>query len=544
MKHKDSEPPSNLEGIPLVKRNKTNAEAATRALPQLPPLGGQLDDAALQTLQKLYNLVPLESGDLDDEVQLKLHAHWGKSTIPITNNMLRTGIQDNLEFDPSAPSAIYIFEEYFRLVNDGASRLLSGWTSLLILGTPGIGKSTLLWLWLLLSILQGEPVLFYKAGKIYVHSYAGVHVVQDLGVLGHPALARIIFLVDLDGPGSVHCLQVTTRLKIVAASSPNPAQYKKWSRHKRVFTFIMDPPRMEEIEKFYLSGASRYYKPGFNLGDFDFRQQLYLGINFVGFNLREHEMFMNPSSWEDALYVENRFMERISKAKSGDMLIDGVQSTPACLVSSVRGPRVPDGELMLHGPRSRVVFRLLHAMYAEASQAQLAHFRSKFSGFRQLASLAGYGFEAEAHLVLTSASEISVELDNHTSKKFTIAAQGSTGPPTGVWTSDIAAANLMRGVYYIPKTSTTPTFDAFIITHWHGLLAFQLTASKNHSVSDKGIEILRDCFTGPRYLIYVVPENTTFTMPEMPADFTRGLVRIAAKEDSYAIPRVWEVGNA
>ncbi|KAF7324831.1 SET domain-containing protein [Mycena kentingensis (nom. inval.)] len=513
-------------------------------LPTVPRSSGTWDEASgLTKLINKYGATKLESPSTVDEIPHgQVQQYWGRAReFSLEHNVVATGVELGVQrpsVRPLIPSRIYIFREYRYLLERCApfieSKDIAG---LLILGTPGIGKSTLLYLWLFLAVLQSQPILSYHTGNLFLHCAAGVYIIPNLRAISDVAMVNMVLLLDFDAKsaGRDELLDVPTSLTIVAASSPNPDRYKDWTKQaETIRQLVLNPPDWDEVKRYYTSGCARFYTPDREKEEgFTLDHQIARGVYYEGFDFRELARYV-MQGWEDAPVASvNTVRDAIQKITSKALmtLLDAVTEIGApashALIATYRGAiGKGGGDMMVHGPRSLFVYRALHARYIRADREALQMFRVRFRSFREYAATAGYAFEAKAHDLLTSKPMFAYTTSNQQTKQVFVVPHPATSIPCSAWNPKMEPRNLQHQVYYVPTSANNPTFDSFIIANGE-LYAFQMTVSPEPSVSDKGIELLEKCFEGPRTIIFVIPSDTeTFTMPQPRPGFAFGVLRI------------------
>ncbi|KAF7325736.1 37S ribosomal protein [Mycena kentingensis (nom. inval.)] len=509
-------------------------------LPQVPSPSKTWDSSLLPTLIGSFGATKLEQSE---DILAQRHIHyqqsWGRSAdFPFKDNVVATGPKTFTDTNCGSIPRIFVFNEYRYLLERCAPYFRRhDYVGLLIMGTPGIGKTTLLSLWLFLSILQGQPILWYQDNVLLLHCAAGVYTIRDHRAVSSLALSDIVLLVNLDTeiPRIIESLSANgTNLRIVAASSPDPARHHHWTKQVgHIYRAVLDPPSWDEVKQYYETGCARFYEPGFEkVQNFDLYHQLANGIFYDGFNLRDMEKFV-AEGWENAgLRVVNSIritLEGIEPRVLLNMLKSGTapggtNATSESLVAVYRGPvNGTHGEIMLYAPRSILIYRALHARFVLATEEDLRLFRVQFRRLRECAATVGYAFEAEAHLLLTQPTFTFTTAAGKVLEVLVVPPPAKR-IPSSTWDSTMEPDNLQRQVYYIPMSVNDPTFNSFVIVNGK-LYAFQM--SSRPTVSSKGIDLLTKCFDGPRYLVFVVPSDIKiFTWPQSVSGFEYGKMSV------------------
>ncbi|KIK71652.1 hypothetical protein GYMLUDRAFT_341988 [Collybiopsis luxurians FD-317 M1] len=200
--------------------------------------------------------------------------HWGKGLVmdgnllSVNANLLKRG------------DRIVVLNEYVDTVKKIEADMRTGSLGCLVVGTPGIGKSTFLPYLLLLLISRGQSVVYFKR-ECNIFTSDGVFIPRNNSVLMKPLFHGIPALVDADSAQGLELFSDgTMKVYTVLVSSPKEDRIKNYQKEREAAVFVPKAPsrdeafavwnlnfsdRVPELQK-DLELAWKFYGPDFRIG--------------------------------------------------------------------------------------------------------------------------------------------------------------------------------------------------------------------------------------------------------------------------------------
>ncbi|KZV99111.1 hypothetical protein EXIGLDRAFT_831680 [Exidia glandulosa HHB12029] len=393
----------------------------------------------------------------------------------------------------------------------------------IILGTPGIGKSVFLHYYAVRLLRDSIPFILYtfeEDGPIFrfftpysVWTAPRACLKAIVEAPGNPAL-NVPFLIDVDF--AKHLPDGITRqgspFFFVQAASPNEGNFS-WSKQiLRTRRFAMNPHPQDEILQ--CLGSMFPQVP---------EDKLVSAIEAVGPSLRTiSDYIIDPFMALDAITgaVENLSPARI------EYLIEAltVQETHTLLKSfcqnlprSSADVRWSGSDTLVHTIANPIVMRIVVARWFRNEQAATLKLLRQFSALPQTAATAGWLFESWCHTLLATAGIFKLhEMTQQPSGRYSLGTTSKElalpGLPTELFSNVQEATK--TGVYYVPLATNNPTYDSFCRVG-KATYAFQMTLAKTHSLKEAGLNLLKTAMNTPRnqlkHFVFVVPTGRSFS---------------------------------
>ncbi|KIK50393.1 hypothetical protein GYMLUDRAFT_987794 [Collybiopsis luxurians FD-317 M1] len=411
-------------------------------------------------------------------------SHWDQP-LDIQNNILN--INPILLVDESVKS-IVVLREYEELCKRIEEDRANHSTAALIVGTPGIGKSTFLPYLLLCLISKREPVVYYRGNGYYVFMSDGVYtpVGGDTLVFLTPEFGRVHALVDADSLSAVSMFSdPTLKLYTILVSSPREDRIKKYIKARGAAKLIPAPPSLDEAFAVWtLCFPDKVNK--FNVDELHWELKSFIDALSIA-TLRGY--IANPDS--ATIEISHRCIETFS---------------------------LPDHpNRLLHRLRSRTVLRVFYGALALKDLQERQQLYHLFQSGAQLSVSQGYLFEVMADDLLSQGFQGMLEPEDGSNVEqldldyLTIQLFSNASDPNSTTEED---------KFYIPVQGNNPTYDAFCYKDGCGI-AMQHTISKKHPHNLKGLRDLNKQFNTAgmkkKWFIFVIPKGTQFKYPPLPA---------------------------
>ncbi|KAH8826390.1 hypothetical protein DL96DRAFT_1556852 [Flagelloscypha sp. PMI_526] len=371
----------------------------------------------------------------------------------------------------------------------------------LICGTPGIGKTTLLRLYLIISLALEHPILMANRGKLYFHTPHGLFFSREkLGSIAEaPVFYGLTLLVDLDGTYDTEV--VYARNSVVHWRCPSSC-HRIGVIHETCLCahrIVLKDPKLQELFEFY--GASSLSE----------RNAVSTSMDIMGPNLRQLGGF-NPHHGSCKGFrlkdLSKLFTIFQYNAPSVDFFSCGIT---ICFPYTVEGvdPVFTQGSI-LYRIRSLSVMRLITQAYQSHHHKPLHEFYTSLHADRKLGNAQGWVFESLCHDVITNGTQL--KIFPMKPRNMTLFLSSSQEHKTRSLTD-----------YYVPVESNNPTFDGF----FHGgdsantLYAFQTTVGVKHIMKPDGLRTLvkRAHHQAPIELIFLIVPGSHFTVPKPPKKY-------------------------
>ncbi|KIK55533.1 hypothetical protein GYMLUDRAFT_99509 [Collybiopsis luxurians FD-317 M1] len=397
---------------------------------------------------------------------------------------------------------ILVLDDYPNLVTKICNDMQKGSPGCMIIGTPGIGKSTFLPYLLLQMLSQGlSAVYFYEQCHIFTSDGVYTSIGNGTSVFLDPLFNGIPALVDVDNPNAVNTFSdAKVKVYTVLVSSPKDGIINKYQKQRHAATFIPKSPSHHEafivwnlrfgeedvkLLEAELKAAWRHYGPDFRLGNsmISDHQTLEEHHDEVRKDITELE-------WKDIRSPSHNYIETYFLPSR---------------------PNVP-----IHRLRSRTILRMFIAAITVHELRERREMYRLFHSTGRLSASRGYLFEVMADEILSQGYDAILQPeDGSTTIPFTLR------PHQIELFSNMNKANTTtnRSKFYVPLQGNNPTYDAFCYQDGIGI-AFQDTICFKHKFSLKGFRDLNARFNAAgvtqKYFIFVIPIGNVFKYPVLP----------------------------
>ncbi|KAH8818900.1 hypothetical protein DL96DRAFT_1622319 [Flagelloscypha sp. PMI_526] len=403
----------------------------------------------------------------------------------------------------------------------------------IILGTPGTGKTTLLQLYLMISLALEHPILVFT-DKVYFYTPFGLFVSKGplSSVADCPALDGLTVLVDLDDVSDAGVKYVRTIWCIGAASSSDSRGVERFMKHLQAHKVILDNPKLQELFRFYNAGTQSQ------------RDKLSVLFDILGPNLRELRGFSHSKLkyfMDDvAAYLHQLPLEDLSRLFEIVQYNPSMASLEHAIFTSVRYIiEDPVPALSRHGVQYRVrslsVMRLITQAYLRRRhQPPLCEFYLTTHKHLNLGTAKGWVFECLCHDMIAKGTELKLlpmkVVNNQLHRTWEYDA-GITVETLSIQPRDmiIFLSGASKGAtrkhtsYYVPGEANNPTFDGFLHSDdpSNTLHAFQMRVGYKHSMKAEGLQrLVERAYPGaPIQLIFLIVPGSHFTAPKPPKSY-------------------------
>ncbi|KAH8824845.1 hypothetical protein DL96DRAFT_1611037 [Flagelloscypha sp. PMI_526] len=490
--------------------------------------------------------------------QLTLYSNfWGQRA------QFSSGLRSlNVEGIGLREDILYVFDSYIRAltlikakrerffhVASKPDRRLAEVYGCLILGTPGIGKSTLLLLYLIISLALEHPILILMKGVLYFHTPKGVFTSETklVSIVDASALFGLTFLVDLDVILD-HGVGEARKVWCIGAASPHADGQQKFRKNLRAHRIVLDNPKIEELFGCYdINSQSQ-------------KDELSMSLDIIGPNMRELHDFSNS---RNRSFLDNamQHIDALSSTELSEMFKIIQHSTPSTNSFShaicISEPHIiPDPDLaytrdtIRYRVRSLTVMRLITRAYQKNRRRPLHEFYVTLHADRNLGTAKGWVFESLCHdaiangvgLTLCQMKEVGDELHRTWREDSGIKIQTLSiqKRPMSIFLSTTPkSATYDLGKYYVPAEANNHTFDGFL----HGndsaktLHAFQMSIGFKHTMKTEGLQRLTTrAYPGaPIQLIFLIVPGSPFKVSK-PPKFYQSKFQFFTCELSFDLP--------
>ncbi|KAJ8522957.1 hypothetical protein ONZ45_g511 [Pleurotus djamor] len=433
-----------------------------------------------------------------------------------TSSSWKTHYPPCIELDDNPDLKLLILSQYpYFLERIKAIRTCKS-RGLVLIGHPGIGKSTFLLYLLIHHLFHKEPVIYSRNGLTLYFSAQGVVSFNDLVALNDESLQCVPALVD-DGPP--HPNLVISQPFPIHATSPQLAKYGYWYKKRSATMLVMNPLTVDEL--FAICSLTA---PNIT------RNQIKTLTSLYGYN--KHIIQAALANGEQS-HVQNltSLIARLEITTLVDLLDMPLVADPLVsryIIQTFRDSPLPDpvsrqylsSDSMVHSVVSRHVFRLLWN-----------HFRLKDPDACQrltsVASSRGWAFENWCHEQL---SDGQAPLRLQRMKIFgdsIIMTHGDNDVhlldihPTSVSTYPCTmpvARTREAATYYIPHECNNPAFDAHYRLSDELGVGFRMTVCPKQTLKPQDLSLLsRRLGTKKQYFVFVIPKGHVFRCPAPPS---------------------------
>ncbi|KIY68421.1 hypothetical protein CYLTODRAFT_489796 [Cylindrobasidium torrendii FP15055 ss-10] len=419
---------------------------------------------------------------------------------------------------------LFIFSEYIRTkdrVNKARDVDQGQMGAVVVVGSPGIGKTCWLEYMASLEARAGRPFLFYRANVFYLVRQDGVYIigrqpiVSDLDLvesLVDPVYGDTVLFVDVD-TGEVPSILPRLKPFIIQAASPQHSHYKWLKQRSGGRLFIMNPHPAHELQ----AALQLYMVPGTTFTE----AEIATAVADHGPNMRgiQHALRSPGAALE-------RLISDVGVLKPNVLLdivstVGGMKTTHDLIKTFslvVRSNLDIDDDTELHAVANKHVWRrLMDSQLYKQYTHQVSRLFVQLSSVPQAETTAGWLFEtmAQRHIcegktVFLTPLEYEGDRLQPSAKDVKVAHNFPILKPSIFNTKDTTDHTRDEGTYYIPSAANNPTVDAFARPDGRGM-AFQMTLSSKHSLNAGGLQMLRarlkdvDTSRGKVLFAFVVP---------------------------------------
>ncbi|KAF7301134.1 hypothetical protein MIND_00677800 [Mycena indigotica] len=436
------------------------------------------------------------------------------------------------------PSYIVFFKEYLRLFKyidikrtHDFLTMRTGFrtqshSGVFIIGMPGIGKSMFLWLYLMISLALQLPIVIFWESHLFLHTKSGAYrVTCDIkDFVYREALKGLAFLINMDWIGEIPAgLDVTGLMFVIAATSSQPHQYKKWSKNASMATLIINPPTEEELRDYFCrelpQQSDMTFEAAFGLAGPNIHTLTELQYGMITEVQVIRDIRLGFSNLHD-----NDLDNLLFSSSTPDLKL--LSHSLISINRSETGMRTERGQDAMVHQVPKTVLRLLHTHLAQRQLGYLHRMYKLFAGSSQLSVPRAWCFETLCHRLFATSSP------NTVVKLFSMAVAGAElepkfSPQSLEWpmaqrsmqtfvASETPKHTSNIDCYYIPIEANNPTFDSMVhLSNPSRLVGLQMTMSATHSLNQSGLERLRERRLPDEelWLVYVIPEGQTISVP-------------------------------
>ncbi|KAF7303198.1 hypothetical protein MKEN_01283500 [Mycena kentingensis (nom. inval.)] len=235
----------------------------------------QLIADALATKDFVAPLLVGQALNLNDHICRPLRGHVAASEHAQLHAEI-WGQPDNLDWDGisirNLNERLFFFPEYWYIAHrandvllqrgnrtptmDGSGSLVHRHPGAIIIGSPGIGKTSFLRMYLLIALSLKQPILSYERNRLFLHTSRGCYMIpksNHRGVVYDVSLANVVLLADLDYTNKQDSLALYKDIptRVVGVSSPKEARYATLIKKEEMVRVAMDIPARDTLFTFY-----------------------------------------------------------------------------------------------------------------------------------------------------------------------------------------------------------------------------------------------------------------------------------------------------
>ncbi|KAJ3511278.1 hypothetical protein NLJ89_g4195 [Agrocybe chaxingu] len=472
----------------------------------------------------------------DHEIQMLYNIFWGKS-LNILDTVLDGSFFRYIDLAVNMPTLLHnehlvILSQYeyflqrIKAIKESPRRT----AGVVLLGNPGIGKSSFLIFMLLHCLVNRNRVVWASRGDVYVLNPNGVFTIRSGTHLrmyfNRPAYEGVLALVDSDekseepDPGLVH-----SRLFAVHATSPQQGRYKNWVKQRMAISLVMEPPTVDDMHalmslRFPDCVRSRVEAAMATYGGnsrtivevFEFSN----GVSLQEVRIKNSLQSLSFSQLEQLIRDPHDGDKNITHAL--------IQSTSSRPPPQIGDPRYLAPDMMVHSFASRYIWKLVYQRFMDSSLQEMRRLFVSLAGLTSAGATRGWIFEAWCHDRLCQA-EIALELTEMVRDSSSLAKGVNTRSllfgqkrkfkifPTSTRIADTKDTSK----YYVPQKGNNPTFDSFLHISDEVGIGFQMTISSDHTLEPKGLRILAQRLgTNEHLFVFVIPTGHSFRCKNPP----------------------------
>ncbi|KIY68430.1 hypothetical protein CYLTODRAFT_489804 [Cylindrobasidium torrendii FP15055 ss-10] len=449
-----------------------------------------------------------------------IHSLWNQNT-PTSDDIVTL----KTEALAMTNGRLFIFSEYIRTkdrVNKARDAHRGRMGAVVVVGSPGIGKTCWLEYMALLEARAGRPFLFFTDNVFHLVREDGVYIIgpsQPPSVLlrsfRDPIYSDMVLFVDVD-TGDVPPFLRRLKPFIIQAASPQHSHYKWLKQRSGGRLFIMNPHPTHELKAalhLYMEGDTTFTDAAIATAIADY-----------GPNMREiQHALRSPKAALDNL-IQNVGILKPHVLHDIVCTVGGIKTTHAIIKTFslvVRSNSDIDDDTELHAVANKHIWRRLMDSQLYRQTHQVSRLFAQLSSVPQAATTAGWLFEAMAHRHICEGKPVFLTPLEYKGNRLQPSAERVeqnfpilrpsifNGKATTDHTKD-------KQTYYIPSAANNPAFDAFARPGGRGI-GFQMTLSSTHSLNAGGLQMLRarlkDTDTKKRKALFafVVPYGRSFS---------------------------------
>ncbi|KAF7294744.1 SET domain-containing protein [Mycena indigotica] len=392
-----------------------------------------------------------------------------------------------------------------------------------VVGNPGIGKSTFLWLYLLVSLALKLPVVIYWKTQLMVYCSTGVYHVKDNRSEFVMGLTGVAFLIDMDSSNINPIELMTVHLCfIIAVSSPQPSRYKQLTTRGDFGMLVVNPPTAHELQACLDQLPPSVAEP---------RMDLRTALRLVPPNIQLLKSLSTGEHNEATIIAAiQEAVKNVNPSRLRLLMLSMHQADESfnSLTTVYRDPCSAAQDFMNHRLSSKTMLRLVHDHAVRENVSAVQSMYTSFAADGKPGIPGGWAFEMLCHRLFTQPPPS----PNNTVTLIQMQVHGTELVPDDKnrmeWSitprqlvtllpGESTLKSTFLSDYFVPSRGNTPTFDAFVHSEDPPrLVGFQMTIAPRHSINKSGLVILQQHQlpdeTDP-WLIYVVPQGHTVRLP-------------------------------
>ncbi|KIK69242.1 hypothetical protein GYMLUDRAFT_255786 [Collybiopsis luxurians FD-317 M1] len=462
--------------------------------------------------------------EADHEMALAWSAHWDKPIRSFTTPGGGTVLEMHSALTVDGKNRIYELKDYPRLIEDITQVRSKGARGCLIVGSPGIGKSTFLPYLLCIQLSKQIPAVFHCQSTYYFCEDGVFEVIPKSPKSASSFLRKrfegTLCLIDTDCENP---------------SDPPPAML--WGRNVKLFPILVSSLQMQRYHEFTKQLIALRIIA--TLPSFQESVSVYK-LNYTDQRIRELEPVLNEA-WRlygadfrlglrilldgpDALESYNDDIQEaisdLTREKIHQLLNhpESAGGVTHKLIHSVPSPKKCNK--LTHHFRSLTILRMVIVVCVHRALADRQQLYHLLHTSPKLGASLGWLFEGMAIDKLTNvfaASMVSLTSDpNFDISLPRLNVQMFNNKSTAETTTDIK-------IFYVPSQANNPIWDGFCYyRNDEGELVgigYQMTVGRKHSLNSDGLNALHQRFKAAnvdRFLfVFVTPINTAFRLPRV-----------------------------
>ncbi|KAK7036602.1 hypothetical protein VNI00_011535 [Paramarasmius palmivorus] len=402
----------------------------------------------------------------------------------------------------------------------------AGKEGVVILGNPGAGKSSFLEYLYIRSLCNKEDVVYFFDGIIAIHTEEKCYVTNS------KSLPLGFFEVDFNGvtlliewnrladpPAAL--VRKGVRLFAVQATSPREERYR-WIEQRLSVEVVVDLPSNEDFYKILPTHT---------------RANVDAAIAKWGRDIRKIQKALTDGEGS----LENTVKTALDRMTLDDLhiLSKNPSASPLCFSHGLIATAAQtldrscptDSDIMVHFITSPYICRTFLQAIVLIKKVKLEEFFFMLRCDTSLGATRGIVFENLAHEAIINRGKFEVRPVDLRSGHVVESGSKFNSLTNLLRESDLSpslysqhtrvAETRSPSCYYIPTESNNPTFDSFMVSHNNRCIAFQMTVGRNHTLKEKGLNILMKRFGkvvggGKHQFVFVVPQGSEFRFPPLP----------------------------